>query len=98
MYRGTTPTLVFTLPFEASGISALNIAFAQKLEVVLEKELEDCQLDGSQVTVKLTEADTLKFSHEDLLEIQMRCVFDGNKLASNIIRTDVKRILKDGEL
>lgn len=98
MYRGTTPTLVFTLPFDAASISVLNIAFAQKLKVVLEKAMGDCQIAGNQVTLKLTEDDTLKFSHEDLLEIQMRCVCDGNKLASNIIHTDVKRILKDGAL
>lgn len=96
MYRGTTPTLVFTLPFDAGKISVLNIAFAQDRKVVLEKTLGDCQISGEQISVKLTEADTLKFSHESILEIQMRCVYDGNRMASDIIHATVERILKDG--
>ena len=98
MYRGTTPTLIFALPFNAENISTLNIAFAQNRKVVLEKTLRDCQTSEKQITLKLTEQETLRFSAEALLEIQLRCVYEGNHLASNIICTDVNRILKDGAL
>ncbi len=99
MIRGTTPTLKFTLPFDTADITLLNISFAQEGRVVLEKKLLDCSLEGSTVSVALTEADTLSFdSDKSLVEIQLRVGCGEARLASNIIKTTVGRILKDGAL
>ena len=97
MYRGTTPTLVFTLPFDCSNITRLNIAFAQNEIVILEKTLEDCTVDGKTLSVTLTEEDTLLFDcHKRCVEIQLRVACSESRLASKIIKTSVDRILKDG--
>lgn len=98
MYRGTTPTIGFQLPFECSYIDVLNIAFAQNNKVVFEKTLNDCKLDGRIITVWLTENDTLALNDRKELEIQLRAAIGNNKIASDIITTSVKRILKDGAL
>ena len=97
MYRGTTPTLIFTLPFDCSNITKLNIAFAQDEKVILEKELDSCDLNGKTLSVTLTEEDTLLFDcKKRCVEIQLRIGCGESRLASKIIKTSVDRILKDG--
>ena len=99
MYRGTTPTLNFTLPFECRNITALSVAFAQEEKVVLEKAYEDCVLEGNKISVTLTEDDTLLLDCKKReVEIQLRVGCGSSRLASKIIKTSVDRILKDGWL
>ena len=52
MYRGTTPTLTFTLPIDTGSITVLSVAVAQAGQVIIEKALSDVHLcllpaDGS---------------------------------------------------
>lgn len=97
MYRGTTPTLNFTLPFDTSNITALSVAFAQDEVVVLEKTYHDCVMSGKEVSVALTEEDTLLLDQDKReVEIQLRVGCGTSRLASKIIKTSVDRILKDG--
>lgn len=96
MIRGTTPTLNFTLPFDCSTITACSIAFAQDNRVVLEKTLSHCQINECVLSVVLTEEETLLLDSRKALEIQVRCACGEAKFASQIIRDDVGRILKDG--
>lgn len=96
MRRGTTQELTFELPEEIS-VAALYITFTQKGETVLEKTLDDVTIDRTTITLPLTQEDTLKLSAPHAVYIQLR-IRDtlGNAIASEIIRTDVKAILKDG--
>lgn len=97
MYRGTTPTLTFTLPFAGNQITALNLCFDQQGEIVLEKSLEDCKVDGNTLQVKLTEEETLLFdSQKVMVDMQLRVGCGDARMASNIIHVPVERILKDG--
>ena len=97
MVRGTTPELIFTLPFEVSSIQKLWITFSQKNSEIFTLEKEVCTLDGTEVRVSLTQEQTLQFSSNCILEIQMRVLtLDNVALASNIIRTSVQKILKGG--
>lgn len=96
MYRGTTPTLTFTLPFDSAELTVCSIAFAQGDTVVLEKTLSDCQRAGRTLSVTLTERDTLRFDCNKNVKIQLRCGCGEARLASQIISANVERILKDG--
>lgn len=96
MIRGTTPTLVFRLSIDCSALTILNIAFAQGGRIVLEKNLEQCSLDGNTASVTLTEEDTLLFDCNKKVEIQVRAGCGKTRLASRVIVEDVGRILKDG--
>ena len=99
MTRGTTPELTFQLPFDAGALTKLSIAFEQDGVLVLEKKLEDCTVSGQQVSVRLTEEDTLAFRQNgSVLQILLRCVFGEKRMSSEFITAKVGRILKEGTL
>ena len=115
MRRGTTPTHVFYID-DASleNIEELYITYAQGRRIILEKTLEDVELDTEEntISVSLTQEDTLKFkttqwsylypneNKKDIkVKIQIRLKYeDGSAFASNIMLDDVDDILKDGEI
>lgn len=97
MYRGTTPTLKFTLPFDTSTLDAVWVTIAQGGKVIINKTKVDCDLKGKDISVTLTQAETLALTAENKAEIQLRVLTtDGLALASAIFREDTDRILKDG--
>ena len=99
LYRGTTPTHSFTLPEELKEVelSALYITYRQGGNTVLEKALSDVTVEAGVVTVQLTQEDTLAFQNKGAVQIQIRLrTAAGDALASDIIKVDVGRVLKDG--
>lgn len=96
MFRGTTPKLTFTLPHEFD-ISALFITFEQDGKQILEKTLEDVEVEGVKITLSLTQADTLAFTAPSDVKIQIRLKdSEGNAVASRVMKAGVDEILKDG--
>lgn len=96
MKRGTTPTITFTLP-EEINIAELYITFSQNKRTVLEKKLDDVEINENVITLPLTQENTLAFYAPSPVYIQLRIRdIGGNAIASDIIRTDVDGILKDG--
>lgn len=99
MYRGTTPTLTFTLPFEVEQISKISLVFFQNHKLVFEKTKEDFTFEGNNLILKLTEKETLQFeASSNQVELQFRFVVGGDVLASKIMKLEVQRILQDGVL
>ena len=97
MYRGTTPTLQFNLPFSVSNIAVLYITAKQYDVIVLEKDLSDCIVHDTSVTVKLAQEETLKLQPNRRITLQIRCrTHDGTAMASQKFECDVKDILKEG--
>lgn len=97
MIRGTTPTLEFTIPFDAGQLAEAYVTLSQNGEIVIDKALHDCQCGGNKLSVKLTQEETLKLQCECITEIQIRArTLEGEAIASNIIREQTERILKDG--
>lgn len=97
MYRGTTPTLKFTLPFDTSTLDAVWVTIAQGGKVIINKTKVDCDLKGKDISVTLTQAETLALTAENKAEIQLRVLTkDGLALASAIFRENTDCILKDG--
>ena len=96
MYRGTTPTLTFALPFQAGVIKNLFVTFSQKGQILLEKTTADCGLIGNTIELNLTQEDTLKFMPGNA-ELQVRIIDNSNQaLASKIYSINIGSILKDG--
>lgn len=94
MMRGTTPTHIFTLPFEANLISNIRIIYTQGDEQVFVKEVKDCNIDGNTVTVRLTQEETFLFDCKKYVEIQVRALTNGGDvLNSNIMKESVERCL-----
>lgn len=101
MRRGTTPTLTFTLSIPVDTITLLNIAFAQRRKVVIERNLQNVDLDRSNniIKVTLTEEETLKLSSDNSpMEVQLRVGVGDSRMASDIFEVNVDRILKGGVL
>ena len=97
MYRGTTPTLEFTLPFAVSELSEAWITIGQFGKSVIKRTLNECTVGDDKIIVKLTQDETLKLRVDDDTEIQIRALKpSGEALASEIITVDVKRILEEG--
>ena len=97
MYRGTTPTLNFELPFAASTVAEGYVSIAQNRQVVVDKPISDWSIADNTVKVTLTQEETLSLSVLHSTEIQLRVKLnDGNALASKIFTVPTERILKDG--
>lgn len=102
MIRGTTPKLTFEAPFEISTCKQIWITFAQNDKEVFTIEKKDCTFNGNEVSVKLTQQQTLMLTGATYVQMQIRVSFDGadgdEVLASDIITAAVQVILKDGEI
>ena len=94
MYRGTTPTHIFTLPFDVSVVKTAKIIYSQFGRAILTKTGDALELTGQQIQTKLTQEDTLTFDCKADVFIQLRVLtVDGDALASNILQVPVGRCL-----
>lgn len=59
--RYTTPTHIFTVPFDTGTISMMAVIYKQGGNVLLVKDLEDCTLGDKTVSCTLTEEETSLF-------------------------------------
>ena len=84
MFRATTPTHIFALPFDTSQLKEIRVTYAQGGETILSKTEADCTLNGKEIRIQLTQEETLLFKPERVY-IQLRVLTtDGNVMASNI--------------
>ena len=98
MHRGTTPTNIFRTDVDLTNASVLFITYKQNGKVILEKTIDDVSIHGEMVEVRLSQRETLLFS-EGIVTIQIRAKFqDGSVIASSLIRTNAREILKEGEI
>lgn len=88
MIPGTTPTHIFTLPFDVAAVAALRITYEQKEKIVLQKELKDCVSDGNTVTLKLTQAESLLFDSNVAVRIQVKV----RTAAGDVLVSDVEKV------
>lgn len=94
MIRGTTPTHVFTLPFNVDLIKEVKIIYSQGGKKVLTKCKADCTLNDNDITLTLTQEETLKFSCLNDVEIQLKILTHADKvIVSQIEAVDVERCL-----
>lgn len=96
--RYTTPTHIFTVPFDTGTISMLAVIYKQDDKVVLVKDLSDCELGDKTVSCCLTEAESALFSATPQVQIQLRVGIGNARLNSNILNVSVADVLKEGLL
>ena len=97
MRRGTTPTHIFKTSFDLTDAEVIFITYRQGNKNVMEKTGDDLTVTAEEITTKLSQEETLKFSTSGSVEIQIRARFpDGSAIASQIIRTSANAILKEG--
>ena len=100
MWRGTTPTNTFSLPDEISvdDFNVIFLTYSQYGRIVCEVGMDRMSIAGHTIQIVLTQAETLQFV-PGAVQIQMRGrMKDGRAIASNVITTTAKEVLKDGEI
>lgn len=97
MFKTTTPTHTFTLPFNVSNIDEFLLTYKQD-NVQLDFDENDVTMSNKQVSIQLTQEQTNKFfSGKDVL-VQMKIKTTSDSvLASNIIKLKVKNVLNNTE-
>lgn len=97
--QGTTPTIVFNLPFNVSTIENCEVYLGQNDELIVTKGYNDCTLSGTTLTVQLTQSETLQFDPEEKLQIQARFRYvDGMVEATNITKVKVGDLLSEARI
>lgn len=96
IYRGTTPTHTFEMPFDCENLTALTITYAQNDMIVLKKSKEDCIVKGANIIVKLSQEDTLRFNDERGVKMQVK-ILNGvsDVYVSDIITASVGEVLDE---
>lgn len=99
MIRGTTPTHIFTIPFDTDSVKEILLTYAQntytkKENVLFEKTTADCVLDGNQIRVELTQEETFMFECKSIAQVQLRILTKAGKaLASDVLKIPVETCL-----
>lgn len=97
MIQYTTPTHIFNVNVDLTEAEVIFLTYKQNNNTVVEKTKNDLQITPTQITVTLTQEDTGGFVIGQPVEIQFRAKFyDTTAIASNIMKTTVERVLKDG--
>lgn len=100
MRRYTTPTHIYTLPFDTSIINKLRVIYAQNDAVILTKEVAECQLKDNAVTITLTQEETALFDCKKMfVEVQMHILTHGGQsLVSRPLKVSADKCLSEGVL
>lgn len=95
--RGTTPTNTFNVNIDLRDAEVVYITYAQNGRVIFEKTKEDMVITETEIVVELSQEDTLKFSENNRIRIQIRARYpNGDAVKSNMINTNTDELLKGG--
>ena len=103
MYRATTPTHIFTLPFDTSTCSEILVSYRQK-KTALDKHYQDgtlpdgMTLDEDKVIISLTQDETKKFDRGEA-QAQLRVMTNGGDvMASQVFNLKIREVLNEETL
>ena len=97
MVQGTTPTFVLTLPSDVDLTDATNIYFTVtqvgQPNISVTKHGNDINIEGNQVSIFLSQAETLQFC-EGFVEVQLNWVYStGERACTKVVRIKVEKNL-----
>ena len=98
MRQGTTPKHIFKIPFDTSTVEKVKVSYAQKDNLILSKDTEDCILLDDTISVELTQEDTFSFNKNDLVQIQVRVLTKGGQVLSSDVLTKCVKACLDSEV
>ena len=91
---GATPTNTFTIPVTESEIRKIRITYEQNGKIVLQKHKEDCTFNEKKVSVKLSQEETLRFTSNAAVRIQVKILTTGGDvIPSKVIKTSTKIVI-----
>ena len=91
---GTTPTLTLSLDTSITGCTAAEFCLVCENVRILHS-LPELQLseDGKEVSIRLTQAETLSLPDNRMVKMQLRVVVDGAVLATDVLAVPTKELL-----
>ena len=96
MFRATTPTHTFALPFNTGQLQEIRITYQQNGATVLQKTEADCTLTENEIKVVLTQQETLLFAPDERVSIQLRVMTtNGQVMASGIEKVFARACLDE---
>lgn len=98
MFRATTPTHVFELPFEANLVKTIQITYQQEGKTILQKTEADCTITENAIRAVLTQEETLKFDAGKWVYIQLRIVTAGGQVMASQIEKRLPKACLDEEV
>lgn len=85
MRQGATPKHTFTIPFDTKNVEKIRVYYKQGDELKLKKTEADATMDGNEISVKLTQEDTLSLDCDKKTLIQLRVVTNvGDAFVSDV--------------
>lgn len=99
MFRGTTPTLQFKIPYTEDQVQLGYITFSRNGKLFLDIPFSDerVSLEDYSVSVTFSQEDTLRFNSRAVYSIQLRILLEDDvAVASNEMTMPVEAILKNG--
>jgi len=97
MIRGTTPTIVYTLPIEGNLIQEIWFTIQQGKKNIIEKTMQDFQVSGNVIKLTLSQEETLKINAGTPFKYQARFLTkSGNNFAHEIRQMDIGDLLREG--
>lgn len=97
MIRGTTARITFNVPVETSQIVVAYVTFTADGTVACEKNLSQLTLEKNKIICKLTQAESLAFTPNSRVRVQLRArLKDGTTFASKIRDLSIGNVLKEG--
>ena len=91
---GTTPTLTLSLDASIANCTAAEFCFVcEKVRIL--HGLPELQLseDGTEVSVRLTQPETLSLPDNRMVKMQLRVMIDGAVLATDVLAVPTKELL-----
>ncbi|MBR5835593.1 MAG: hypothetical protein IKY66_05450 [Bacteroidales bacterium] len=94
MIRGTTPTHSFTLPINVDTIDEIHIIYSQNGRVKVRKTKKDCAMWDNKVELKLSQNETLNFTHAPV-QMQVRIMRQDTVMASKVFTLNCGKCLEN---
>ena len=100
MIRGTTPTFVLNLETDTIDLTEANNVYisleTDSVEMLKQNGDEGVEIQPHQISVYLTQAETLQFAEKSKIEIQVNWTYaNGSRGCTDIARVSVGRNLVD---
>lgn len=91
---GTTPTLTLSLDAGITGCTAAEFCLVCENVRIL-RTLPELQIsaDGKEVSVRLTQVETLSLPDNRMAKVQLRVLLDGAVLATDVLAMPTKELL-----
>ena len=91
---GTTPTLTLSLDAGITGCTAAEFGLVCENVRIL-RTLPELQIsaDGKEVSVRLTQVETLSLPDNRMAKVQLRVLLDGAVLATDVLAVPTKELL-----